>query len=197
MLQKVQGVETPSIKFLLRRHVLPGDDDEQVEIQPPNYKQQEIKRAHAHDGFVPFQVRPYRESAHERDKMQKQSNVPDKRIGDLGAQDDFNVSPEELHAQPHAAAQGEESPEKPGGWFRRPDVAQDGEYDKGKEETLGKIANRGQLVAAWNDKGNDGLESDESRRENPTLLPRGDSRAHTLILGADSITGTLRKSSEE
>jgi len=110
-------------------------------------------------------------------------------------QKNFNVGPQHLDAQPHAATQSQERPEQPGTRFGSPDVAKDGEHNKRKKKALRKIANGGQLITTRNDKGNDGLKGYESRRKNPTLLPRGDGGAHTLILGVDEIPRTLRKSS--
>jgi hypothetical protein len=103
--------------------------------------------------------------------MQKQGYVSDKRIRDVGAQENFDIRPQNLYAQPDAATQRHECPEKPGTCFRCPYIAQHGEQDEQEKKTLGKVAKSGQAVTVWNRESQDALDRHQPSRENPTLLP--------------------------
>ena len=81
--------------------VLPGNDDEQMQEQPPGEQQGEVERAHAHGAVLLSHVRLNCDGGHHGNDVQKKNHVANEGIRRLMPQVNFYVRPHDLLDQPH------------------------------------------------------------------------------------------------
>src|SRR5271168_5016095 len=93
MLEGVQNVEVAPVKRYIGGDVLPGNDGEKIEIEPPHEQEAEINRAQPESLSVRDVVWPQSQSSHQGDQMQKQDYVTDERVGNALLEKDFKVGP--------------------------------------------------------------------------------------------------------
>ena len=92
--------------------VLPGNHDEDVQIDPPNHHQSKIEAAQTGGVLILWRMRTERQSGHERYDVQKDDDVTGAQIRNIGTQPEFVVDPDELVSEPEAHTGGEEQPEQ-------------------------------------------------------------------------------------
>ena len=108
----VEQVETAAIRGFVRRNVLPRDHDKQIKVKPPREQQKKVERHQPQRMIIPLNVRLHHQGRHHRNDVEEQNHISDKWVRRVLAQKDFEVSPQNLRAQPHPTTEPHQRPEK-------------------------------------------------------------------------------------
>ena len=152
-----QVIVTQAVGQNVGGEVLPGNDHEQVEVNPPDQKQREVHIAGMDVEVVTLIVGLQRQRADHGNWVQEQNHVTDKRVGNGLAQNDFKVGPDRLAHQPPGTAEAQKQPEEArtalggGGVHQQADAGEQG------RQALEDIAKGGEASAGRNRKRHNGI----------------------------------------
>src|SRR5271167_3843339 len=93
------------------RDVLPGNDDKQIEINPPDEDERKIEVADVEVHIVAAVVGTQSERPHHRYRVKEQYHIAKKRVWNSLAADDFKVGPNHLADQPGSTTERQKQPE--------------------------------------------------------------------------------------
>src|ERR1700683_891197 len=111
-LDEIQRVQTLVIGRYVWHDILPGNHDENVEIDPPNHHQSKIKAAQTGGVLILRSMRTKRQSSHQRYDVQEKNDVAGAQVRNVDTQPEFEVDPHELVGEPEAHTGSEERPEQ-------------------------------------------------------------------------------------
>src|ERR1700732_5063166 len=92
----VEQVKTSAVYGFNRVHILPGDDDKEIQEKPPRKQKGEVERSNSESAIILLNMRLHCHCSHHGNDVQKENHVPDKRIRRLMSRVDFQISPHEL-----------------------------------------------------------------------------------------------------
>src|ERR1039457_2265137 len=128
--------------------VLPRNDEQDVQIEPPSQQQSEIETSDTGGIFVARSVGTDGQGGHERNNVQEQNDVPGEQVRDIGVQDHFVVGPEQLINEPERDAESDQGPEQAHASLRAKHQRNEGGGTGNQKEALNDIAEGGQLKRA-------------------------------------------------
>ncbi len=117
LLGDIERIQVLIISSGVGHHVLPRDDDQNIQIEPPHHQQREIEVPYTVGILVPRYVRTQAKSCHQRHKVQEKDDISGEEIRDVAAHYYFVVSPKELVQQPERNSQCDQRPEQPNASF--------------------------------------------------------------------------------
>ena len=139
-LDEVQRVQIVVVGRNVGHDVLPRDDDEHVEIDPPNHHQGKIEAAETRGILILRSMRTEGKSGHQRHDVQEKDHVAGAQVRDIGAQPEFVVDPDELVGKPEANAGSDERPEQAQTPARSHGVRDKGKRPGKQQEALHHVA---------------------------------------------------------
>ena len=101
-LSQIQRVEIVTISARVRNRIEPRHYDEDVDIDPPDQKQREIKPSQPRRIFASADVGAQTERRHERNEVQKNNNIGVEQIRYIAVEKHFEIRPNQLIRKPQA-----------------------------------------------------------------------------------------------
>lgn len=108
----IEKVEAPAIERLDWFHVLPRNNHEQVQEEPPREQKREIKCACPNGALVVLNVRFERDRRHHGNDVEEKNHIAHEWVWSFVAQVHFNVGPHYLRDEPHHQPEAHQRPEK-------------------------------------------------------------------------------------
>ena len=173
----VEQIVVLPVKRDVGQYVSPGNDHEQVKIDPPERKQREIQITEAQAGLGLSLVRLQGKRGYHRDRMEKEDEVAGEGIGDRLMQVNLEVGPQQLRDHPQRTAERHQHPEGISAPVGRARVQQQAGIGKQRHHALRQVAVGGQPRARAKQQRDPGIAANKQNpgSQNP---PRGERRAH-------------------
>ena len=188
LLGDVDRVQMAIIGSDISHDVLPWDNDQDIQIEPPSQQKREIESSHTRSVFILWTVRAQGQGGHQGNDVQEQDHVPGKQVGNISLQKHFEVGPQQLIGEPEKNAKSDERPEKPHAPFGSQHQRDEGSSARNQQNTLDQVADRGEAKRSGqeNSRHKKGRQqSGHSRQPQMGTLTQDTPQAHILDPNAE------------